>query len=125
MNPTEKTLSIAASALLMVAVFSISKPSSLCFISASSALVLSIYLRRRGAFRGDNTPLLGAFLIGGSSMMALAGLFFVSPMALLVVAGAILIPIALFLLAFGIRERAKSFLRWADQKMRDAEKPPR
>ena len=115
-------LSATAAAMLAVAVFSVSGSSIVCLTSAICALALSLYLRRRGAFRNDNTPLLGALLIGGSAMMVLIGAIFVSPSAIFVVIGAALIPF-LFLLAFGIRERVRAFLRRVDAATPD-EKPP-
>jgi len=124
MKPLEKGLSSVAAALLMVAIFSATKPSALCFSTAICALLLSIYLRFRGAFRTDNTPLLGAFLIGGSSMLALVGLFYISPMALLVVAGAVLVPTVLSLVVFGIRERLKYYERKLDRLFGDGKPPP-
>jgi len=123
MNSREKALSATAATMLVVAVFSVSGSSIVCLTSAICALALSIYLRRRGAFRNDNTPLLGALLIGGSAMMVLIGAIFVSPRAIFVVMGAALIPF-LFLMAFGIRERARAIMRSIDAAMPD-EKPPR
>jgi uncharacterized membrane protein len=124
MNPQEKVLSAGAAALLVVAILSVSTPSAVCLSSAGCALAISIYLRYRGAFRDDNTPLVGAFLIGGSAMMVLAGLFLVSPLALLIVSGAILIPIFLFLLAFGVREKLRSYMRKLDRLFDDGKPPP-
>jgi len=124
MNPQEKALSSAAAALLAVAVFSALAFPIVCLTSAVCGLALSLYLRRRGAFRVDNTPLLGALLIGGSAMMVLAGVILVSPRAIFFVVGVALIPF-LFLLAFGIRERVRSIMRRIDAAIPDDEKPPR
>lgn len=124
MNQHEKLLSGIAALLLTVAVFSMSVSPLVCLPSATCALALAIYLRHRGAFRDGNTPLAGAFLIGGSSMMLLTGVFIVSPLAFLIVAGVILVPILLFLLAFGMRERFRLFFRWVEQQPRDDEQPP-
>jgi hypothetical protein len=123
MSSKEKALAAAAAAMLAVAVFSTSFSPYLCLASAAGALALSLYLRHRGAFRNDNTPLLGALLIGGSTMMVLAGIAVVSLRAALIVMGVVLIPILLFLLAFGIRERWRALLLRIEPKARDDEKP--
>jgi hypothetical protein len=111
MNAHDRTLSATAGALLSSSVFSLSAYPFVCLTSAIAALALSLYLRQRGAFRDDNTPLLGALLIGGSAMTVLGGLIAVSPKAGFVVMGLILVPILLFLVAFGVRERVRAFIR--------------
>jgi len=123
MTPQEKALAGTASALLAVAVFSTSVSPYSCLTSAICALALSLYLRHRGAFRDDNTPLLGALLIGGSTMMVLAGIAVVSLRAAFILLGVVLIPVLLFLMAFGIRERWRALLRRIEPKPRDDEKP--
>lgn len=126
MNPTQKYFSLLAGALLVVSIFTTSAFPFASLASSTAALALSLYLRRRGAFQNDNTPLAGAFLIGGSVMMVLAGLFLVSPRVGVVVYAVILIPILLFLVVFGIRERLRSigrFIESADSSSRD-DKPP-
>jgi len=123
MSPREKALAATAVALLATAVFSTSASPFLCLTSAVCALALSLYLRHRGAFRDDNTPLMGALLIGGSTMMVLAGIAVVSLRAAVVVIGVVLVPILLFLMAFGIRERWRALLRRIEPKPRDDEQP--
>jgi hypothetical protein len=124
MSPQENALAATAAALLAVAVFSTSASPFLCLTSAVGALALSLYLRYRGAFRNDNTPLVGALLIGGSSMMVLAGIAVVSLRAAFILFGVVLIPTVLFLLAFGIRERLRALWRWIEPEAHDDEKPP-
>ena len=124
MSSKEKALAATAAALLAVAVFSTSVSPYLCLTSAVCALALSLYLRHRGAFRDDNTPLLGAFLIGGSTMMVLAGITVVSLHAAFILLGVALIPTLLFLMAFGVRERWRALLRRIEPKPRDDEKLP-
>jgi len=123
MNSREKALSAISGTLLASAIISAWVSPIVCLTSAICGLSLSLYLRRRGAFRDDNTPLLGALLISGSAMTALAGIILVSPKAIFVVMGVALIPI-LFLMAFGIREHVRAILRRIDAAMPD-EKPPR
>jgi hypothetical protein len=125
LNSQDKALTATAAALLAVAVFSTAASPFVCLTSAVCALALSLYLRHRGAFRDDNTPLVGALLIGGSTMMVLAGIAVASLRAALIVMGVVLVPILLFLMAFGIRERWRALLRRIEPKPRDDEKPSR
>jgi hypothetical protein len=122
MNPRDQALSGIAAALLAVAVFSMFSGPIVCLASASACFVLSLYLRRRGAFRSDAGPLIGALLIGGSAAMVLTGIFLVSLYAALIVAGVILVPVLLFAAALFARERWRSFLRFLDPP--SDEKPP-
>jgi hypothetical protein len=119
MNTREKSLSAIAAALLATSVFSALSSPFLCLASAVGALALSLYLRHRGAFLNDNTPLLGALLIGGSAMCVFGGFIVVSPKVGLFVVGLILVPIFLFLLAFGARERMRAIIRRIDAWMPD------
>ena len=124
MKPREKSLAIAAGALLAISVISMSLSAVVCLVSAICALALSLYLRRRGAFRNGNAPLAGVFLISGSGMTALLGLAGLDLRVAMFVLAAFLIPIFLFLMIFGLRERLRAIDRYFQRLSRDDETPP-
>jgi hypothetical protein len=113
-SPRHKALSTVACALLAASIFLPAVSPQACLASAVSALLLSFFLRAQGAFREDNTPLLGALLIGGSSVTIVVGIALVDSRLAFLIIGAVLVPTALFLAAFGVRERLRSIGRTLD-----------
>jgi hypothetical protein len=115
MNAQERTLSVTAAVLLATAGFSALASPYLCLITATCALALSLYLRHRGAFRNDSTPLLGALLIGGSAIMALPGALIFNVRVAFIVICVVLFPTILFLKIVVLRDILHAIGRFLDR----------
>jgi hypothetical protein len=125
MNSQDKALTTGAAVLLATAFVSASASPIVCLASAICALTLSLYLRHRGAFRDDNTPLLGALLIGGSAITVLTGALVFAPLLSFVMIGLVMVPAILFLLAVLWRWRLREFIRRIDElTQKKDEEPP-
>jgi hypothetical protein len=112
--PAHKILSALAGAMLAASVVLMAAWPHGGLASAACTLTLSLYLRKRGAFREGNTPLTGALLIGGSSIMTLIGVTVLDVRLAFVIVGAAVITVGSFLLVFGARERLRSIVRRLD-----------
>lgn len=125
MDGPHKALSTVAAASLgisAITLFATPVPGAACAILA---LLLSIYLKIRGAFREGNTPLLGALLIGGSGILSIGGglvvLSYVSQKAAIILYLLMLLPGFGFLILFGYREKWRRLQRWVEEQ---PDKPP-
>jgi hypothetical protein len=127
-NGLHKSLAVIAVASLAVSaftLFSLPVPGAACAIAA---LLLSIYLKMRGAFSEGNTPLLGALLIGGSGIMSIGGGLVVvshaSEKAAIILFLAMLAPGFVSLVAFGYWQRWRRLQSWIERQPDEPSPPP-
>ncbi|HUQ10758.1 MAG TPA: hypothetical protein VM146_10625 [Steroidobacteraceae bacterium] len=125
MDGRHKALCLAAAALLAISTFTLFSSPLVGASCAIAALLLSIYLKVRGAFHEGNTPLIGVLLLGGAGIMSVGGVLavvsFVSVKAAIILFCLMTFPSFGFLILFGYRERWRGFQRWIEK---DADKPP-
>jgi hypothetical protein len=123
-SPAHKTLSAVAGVMLAASVVLMAAWPPAGLASTVCTLTLSLYLRKHGAFREGNTPLAGALLIGGSSIMTVIGVAVLDVRLAFVIVGAVVITVGSFLLVFGARERLRSIVRTLDSVDEEQSAPP-